>query len=141
MAVIISESDMQFGEYDEEQVFQIETCRQYIEKLKPNGIKSCEFILRRKDKLYFLEAKTTCPRQLSADSPADKIKKSHAYIHDIVLKMRHSLMLYANILLELDQIEGVVSQQLAEKDLSCLEIRLVLVVKNAEKEYMEYSRI
>lgn len=33
MAVIISESDMQFGEYDEEQVFQIETCFQYIEKL------------------------------------------------------------------------------------------------------------
>lgn len=53
--------------------------------------------------------------------------------------MRHSLMLYANILLERDQIEGVVSQQLAEKDLSCLEIRLVLVVKNAEKEYMEDS--
>lgn len=57
------------------------------------------------------------------------------------MKMRHSLMLYANILLERDLIEGVVSQQLAEKDLSCLEIRLVLVVKNAEKEYMEDSRI
>ena len=57
MAVIISESDMQFGEYDEEQVFQIDTCFQYIEKLKPNGIKSCEFILRRKDKLHFVEAK------------------------------------------------------------------------------------
>lgn len=49
------------------------------------------------------------------------------------MKMRHSLMLYANILLERDQIEGVVSQQLAEKDLSCLEIRLVLVVKMQKK--------
>ena len=135
MAVIISVSDMQFGEYDENQVFQVETCRQYTEKLKPNGIKSCEFILRRKDKLYFVEAKTTCPRQLSADSPAEKIKKYHAYIHDIALKMRHSLMLYANILLERYQIEDV-PKQLAEKDLSCLEIRLVLVVKNAEKEWL-----
>lgn len=51
------------------------------------------------------------------------------------MKMRHSLMLYANILLERYQIEDV-PQQLAEKDLSCLEIRLVLVVKNAEKEWL-----
>ena len=47
--VVIRESDMCFGEYTEEQVFVIEKSTQYYEKLRPNGIKSCEFILRRED--------------------------------------------------------------------------------------------
>lgn len=38
MAVIIQESDMRFGEYEEEQVFQMEKSRQYTDKLMPNGI-------------------------------------------------------------------------------------------------------
>ena len=33
MGVIIQESGMQFGEYKEEQIFQIEKCKQYTEKL------------------------------------------------------------------------------------------------------------
>ena len=45
------EANMQFGEYSEEQVFHLEKSGQYVEKLKPNGIKSCEFILRRDNKL------------------------------------------------------------------------------------------
>lgn len=68
MAVIISESDMQFGEYEQEQIFQLEKSSQYTKKLRPNGIKSCEFILRRDNKLYFVEAKKSCPMQIEADT-------------------------------------------------------------------------
>ncbi len=135
MAVIIPESDMQFGEYTDEQVFQLEKSAQYTEKLKEKGIKTCEFILRRGSKLYFVEAKRSCPRQITADSPEEKIKKYNEYIHEIVWKMRHSLTLYANILLKRYGSEGI-SELLRKADMSGLEIILVLVVKNAEKEWL-----
>lgn len=135
MAVVISESDMQFGEYDKEEVFQLEKSKQYTEKLRPNGVKSCEFILRRGKKLYFVEAKKSCPKQLAADTPEEKVDKYNKYIYDIAMKMRHSLTLYSNILLERYETEGV-PELLKEKDMSDLEIRLVLVVKNAEKEWL-----
>lgn len=126
---------MCFGEYTEEQVFVIEKSTQYYEKLRPNGIKSCEFILRREDRLYFVEAKTSCPRQIDATTSEEKREKYNAYIHDIALKMRHSLTLYANILLGRYTSEGM-SALINDKDLKNIEIRLVLVVKNAEKEWL-----
>lgn len=135
MAVIISESDMQFGEYEEEQIFQLEKSSQYTKKLRPNGIKSCEFILRRDNKLYFVEAKKSCPRQIEAGTSEEKRIKYRKYIYDIVLKMRHSLALYSNILLERYDTEGM-PELLRERNLSDLEIRLVLVVKNAEKGWL-----
>lgn len=45
MGVIIRESGMEFGEYDENQVFRIEASEKYTKSLRQNGIKSCEFIL------------------------------------------------------------------------------------------------
>lgn len=41
MAVIIPESDMLFGEYKDEQVFQIEKSVQYNEKLRSNQTGTC----------------------------------------------------------------------------------------------------
>lgn len=135
MAVIISESDMQFGTYEQEQVFHLEKSSQYTNKLRSNGIKSCEFILRRGNKLYFVEAKKSCPKQIEAETSKEKRRKYEEYIHDVALKMRHSLILYSNILLERYDAEGM-SELLKEKNLSKLEIRLVLVVKNAEKGWL-----
>lgn len=133
MGVIIPESDMQFGEYREDQVFQIEKCSQYTSKLRQNGIKSCEFILLRGNKLYFVEAKKSCPNQITAESTEEKIIKYKNEIQEIVLKMKHSLTLYANILLKRYSIQGLPDKL---KDISDLEIRLVLVVKNAEKAWL-----
>lgn len=52
--MIICESDLQFGEYREDQVFHMEDSEQYTKKLKQNGVKSCEFVLLRGKRLYFL---------------------------------------------------------------------------------------
>ena len=38
MGVIIRESGMEFGEYDENQVFPIEASEQYTKSLRQNGI-------------------------------------------------------------------------------------------------------
>lgn len=131
MGVIIEESGMSFGEYDESQVFQIETSKQYTKCLRQNGIKSCEFILQNEKKLYFFEAKSSCPRQMAGDIPDDKIKeKKKAYdtfIEEIVLKMRHSLSLYGNILLRRYSGENIPAN-MANPDLSNTKIYLILVI-------------
>lgn len=135
MAVTIQESDMLFGEYKDEQVFQIEKSIQYNGKLKSNGVKVCEFILLRGNKLYFIEAKKSCPNQIVGSSSEEKKVNYNKYINDIILKMRHSLALYSNILLKRYTAEDV-PELIYKKSLSNLEIRLVLVVKNAEKEWL-----
>lgn len=133
--VIINESNMRFGEYSEEDIFHIEKSSQYQNHLMPNGVKTCEFILKKADTLYFIEAKTSCPNQITADSPEEKRKKYNEYIGDIIDKMRHSLALYANILLKRHDTAGIPDGFL-ETDLSAKQIKLVLVVKNAEKAWL-----
>lgn len=78
--VVIQESGMRFGEYPEEQVFRLEKSIPYTKNLMSNGIKSCEFILRRESKLYFIEAKSSCPNQIKADTPEEKKKNYNAYV-------------------------------------------------------------
>lgn len=136
MSVIIQESDMQFGEYCEEDFFHIEASGQYREHLLSSGVKSCEFILRKGKKLLLVEAKKTCPKQIAADTSEEKKEKYEKYIQDISTKMRHSLALYANILLERYSREGI-PVGLKNSDLSSMDMKLVLVVKNAEKSWLE----
>lgn len=133
MEVVIPESGMQFGPYEKSEVFQIEKSHQYCDYLLSRGIKSCEFILRRGNKLYFVEAKTSCPRQITAETTEEKRQKYEMYVRDIAAKMKHSLALYANILLERYTNEGL-PEKILEAHMADIEIRLVLVVKNAEKE-------
>lgn len=137
MEVIIPESEMQFGKYSENQVFYIEDSEQYKEKLRQNGVRSCEFVLLRGNRLCFIEAKKNCPNQIKADSPDEKKKKYNEYIQEIVEKMRHSLELYANILMKRYSQSGVPEQM---KNVENLDVRLILVVKNAEPAWLDPFR-
>lgn len=139
MKVVIRESEMQFGEYDKTQVFHMENSEQYTKKLRQNGIKSCEFVLMKGNKLYFVEAKKSCPNKILAESSKERKVKYNEFIQDIVTKMKHSLNLYANILLERYSIDEVPD---AMRNLKNLDMRLVLIVKNAEiKWLMEYQNV
>ena len=133
--VVINESGMCFGEYSEEDVFHIEKCGQYRNHLMPNGVKICEFILKKTNTLYFIEAKASCPNQITADSAEEMREKYNEYITDITDKMRHSLALYANILLKRHNTDGIPNGFL-ETDLSAKQIKLVLVVKNAQDDWL-----
>lgn len=137
MKIVITESDMQFGEYQENLIFQIEDSAQYKEKLRQNGVRSCEFILRRDNNLCFVEAKKSCPRQITADSSKEKKIKYQEYIQEIVEKMRHSLNLYANIVLKRYSQDGMPDQL---KDAENLNMRLILIVKNAEIAWLDPFR-
>ena len=131
--VIINESGMQFGKYQENQVFQIEKSEQYTKHLRQKEVRCCEFILLRSNKLFFIEAKETCPDQLTQGSADEKIDNYNNYIQTIIEKMRHSLELYSNILLERYSQDGVPAQM---KNISKMDIRLVLIVKNAKPDWL-----
>ena len=133
--MMIEESEMQFGNYPDDAVFHLEKSPQYQDKLRSNGVKSCEFILFKENALYFIEAKKSCPNQISADTAIEKVEKYHEYIADITNKMRHSLALYANILLKRHDCTGV-PPSLLETDLTGKELKLVLVVKNAQPQWL-----
>jgi hypothetical protein len=137
MGVIITESDMQFGEYSDNLVFKIEDSVQYKKKLRQNGVRSCEFILRRGNNLCFIEAKKGCPNQITENSSEEKKIKYQEYIQEIVGKMRHSLNLYANIMLKRYSQDGVPDQL---KDAENLNMRLILIVKNAENAWLDPFR-
>ena len=133
MGVIIRESGMEFGEYDENQVFRIEASEQYTKSLRQNGIKSCEFILRRgtisissRQNLHVQD------RSWQVFHPMRKRrrKKRMTSINEIVLKMRHFLSLYGNILLKRYSQNNIpnamVNPNLLEK-----EIHLILVINTS----------
>lgn len=131
MGIIIPESDMKFGTYQEKQVFRIEESEQYKKKLRQQRVRCCEFILLRSNKLLFIEAKKSYPDPINGI-----IKDENQYntdIKEIVEKMRHSLDLYANILLNRYAQDGVSEEM---KNIENLTIRLVLVIKNADKSWI-----
>ena len=129
------ESEMVFGPYPEDAVFRIEKSPQYTKSLMPNGVKSCEFILSRGNDICFVEAKKSCPNQITANTPEEKKRKYKEYIDEITDKMRHSLALYASILLRRYDTAGIPAK-LLHQDLSNKNIKLILVVKNAEDAWL-----
>lgn len=137
MGEIYDESGMKLGEYEENNVFHIEKSTQYTGKIRQLGIKTCEIVLLHNGRLCFVEAKTTCPNQITAESSEEKRDKYNEYIQDITDKMRHSLNLYANILMERYSQEGLSEQM---RDVKERAIYLVLIVKNAESAWLDPFR-
>ena len=109
----------------------MEDSEQYKEKLRQNGVKSCEFVLLRGNRMCFIEAKKSYPDPINGITK----NKNQYYIdiRKIVEKMQHSLDLYANILLNRYAQDGVSEEM---KNIENLEMRLVLVIKNADKSWI-----
>lgn len=133
MGVIIFESEMQFGKYKEEQVFQIEKSEQYTKKLRQRGVRCCEFVLLRANKLCFIEAKESYPDPITGCSSDERKEQYHKDVREIAEKMQHSLELYANILLKRYSQEGVPELM---RNVEKLEMRLILVIKNADASWI-----
>ena len=70
----ITESHMEFGEFEESNVFHIEESSQY-KLIKTHGVSCCEFILLRDDKLFLVEAKESCPRAVREGYPEGEKEK------------------------------------------------------------------
>lgn len=131
----ITESEMCFGDFPDDNVFYMEKSSVYQTELKAQGVKTCEFVLLRDSDIYYIEAKTSNPRELSSNSSLEQRKKYDEYIEDIVGKMRHSFCVFAAIKLQ-RQCQDELSQALQNLDYSSKSIIPILVVKNAEPNWL-----
>lgn len=129
---IITESEMNFGKFDEENLFHIEDSKIY--KDLGSGIKTVEFILKwKKNEILFLEVKTTCPNSANKNESMEKTQKFEEYYSEITEKFIDSLQVYLAAVMGRYQDLAEIGAELRSVD-SMKEIRLkfILVVKNAK---------
>lgn len=131
---IISESEMNFGKFDESKLFYIEASKVYKEL--GTGIKTVEFILKHNDdSIIFLEAKKTCPNVANRYESVDKEQKFEDYYKSITEKFISSLQVYLATVLKKDRDISEVGKDLQSADnIRDNEMKFVLVVKNAKNE-------
>lgn len=128
--VIINESDMIFGEYESENVFQIEKSDMYTSQMRDNEVKVTEFVLLRDKKLLFLEAKKSTPNYKNCRESEERLKKYNEYIQAICDKFSHSVAMYMSMCLNRLESDEIPKNMLIQKERQ-FQIVLVLVVKNS----------
>lgn len=133
--MVVQESGMRFGPYQEEDFFPIEHSSLH-EKLG-NGFKICEFLLVREDKLLCLEAKTSAPNPHTVLTDPDK--GFALYINELVEKFENTLELFLGSKLGFPHLT-VPSQDtpklMSLEDVCHFKIRFCLVIKNQKTEYL-----
>lgn len=129
---IITESAMNFGEYDEADLFHIEESRIY--KDLGTGIKTVEFILKYdENRIVFLEAKKSCPNLANRYESEEKEQKFEEYYSSITEKFVASLQIYlATILNKYHDTSEVGTNLRLIHSLKDINLKFVLVLKNAE---------
>ena len=128
--IIIKESDMNFGPYDKDDLFQIEKSNVYTKELANNKVSVTEFILLCVKKLLFVEAKKTTPNFANCSESQEKLKKYQDYVYSIRDKFIHSVSAYMSM--RLGRTDGSeLSEKLIKQDLKSISIVLVLVVKDS----------
>jgi hypothetical protein len=117
--VVVTHSEMQFGDFDSDSYYDIEQCNIYIKALG-YGLKTVEFVLL-KDALCFVEAKPSVPADFKQ------------FISDVVQKFKDSLVLF--LALHLKRHEGeVLPENLANVAISKVPMIFVLVLKRTTKQ-------
>ena len=95
----IVESEMNFGEYEENNLFEIEKSKIYSDV--GEGIKVVEFILKHGEKnIVFLEAKKTCPNAANRHESQEKEEKFEEYYSSITEKFIDSFQIFLASFLE-----------------------------------------
>lgn len=128
--VEINESNMVFGEFEEDKVFQIE--KSIIHNKIGNGIKVVEFILlKNMNELNFIEAKSSSPRPTK-----DNLIRFDEFIGEISDKFIHSFNLYYSAILKRNENYSEINNTFFQLDNSNLKLKLILVIKNHEIDWL-----
>ena len=129
---MIKESEMNFGVFDEADLFHIE--KSGIYNSLGDGIKTVEFILKyHQNNILFLEAKKSCPNAANRNETEEKEQKFEEYYASITEKFIMSLQIYLASVLERYQDTSEVGENLkAIEQMKDVRLKFVLVVKNAE---------
>ena len=129
---VITESEMNFGKFDEADLFHIENSNIY--KKLGSGIKTVEFILKYdENSIIFLEAKKSCPNAANRYESEEKEQKFEEYYSSITEKFIASLQIYLAAILDKYQDVSEVGDRLRTMDsMKNIQLKFILVVKNAE---------
>lgn len=132
----IVESEMKFGEFEEEDLFEIEKSK--LRMALGEGIKSVEFVLlKAKKNIIFLEAKKTCPNEKNMHYTPEKERKFEEYYSSITKKFEESLQVYLAAVLNRYSDQTEIGDHLRNlRDFSKKEIRFVLVIKEAKIDWL-----
>lgn len=131
--MIISESEMNFGKFEESKLFYIETSKVYKEL--GSEIKTVEFILKRNNSIVFLEAKKTCPNVANRYESKEKYEKFEKYYSSVVEKFISSLQVYLATILKNDKDISDVGEELRSvNNIRDNQLKFILVLKTAKDE-------
>jgi len=89
------------------------------------GTKDVDFIIKRENKLLFIEAKTSSPKELEH------------YIYEIVIKYIDSLFIFTGIILNRKNTQSsIITPEMNKISHLKGSIQLVLIIKNIEKRHL-----
>ncbi|MGO5138574.1 hypothetical protein ACTQ31_17840 [Clostridium butyricum] len=126
----INESNMIFGYFEEDRVFQIENSK--LHKNIGNGIKVVEFILLSKEnELSFIEAKSSSPKPIK-----DNIIRFNEFINEISDKFIHSFNLYYSAILQRCKECEELNASFMNLDNSQINFKFILVIKGHRTEWL-----
>lgn len=128
MGEIITESGVDFGEFESADLFRIESSG--LLKSFGQGIKTVEFILlSQKDDIIFLEAKTGCPNPKNKMTGGTAAENFCSFYDDIADKFIDSLQVYMAGILENFEDTSEIGRNLADvKPLRNRKLKFVLVI-------------
>lgn len=129
--ITIQESDMTFGQYNQEDIFHIEKSEIY-KKIYLSGIKAVEFILLKDQKLLFVEAKKSTANYAEASTSEEKKKKREEFIQEITQKWVDSIHIYCSLILKRIH-SSEFSEKLSTEEVITGNFVPILVVKNGYK--------
>lgn len=136
MARDIVESEMDFGPYEEQDLFHIEKASLYSNL--GEGIKTVEFVLRRNENsICFVEAKKSMPNAENRQESKEKLEKFEAFYGAITEKFLNSLQIYLAAVLGRYGSTEELGQKLRNAEfLKNICFRFVLVVKTADEKWL-----
>ncbi len=101
----------------------------YVKMSSDYGTKDVDFIIKRENKLLFIEAKTSSPRELKD------------YINEIVVKFIDSLFIFTGIILNRNNTQSsIITPEMNKVSHLKGSMQLVLIIKNAEKLHLRPIR-
>ena len=90
---IITESEMNFGKFNETDLFHIENSKIY--KDLGSGIKTVEFVLKYdENSIVFLEAKKSCPNAANRYESEEKEEKFEEYYSCLIIRTNIRKIMY-----------------------------------------------
>lgn len=126
----INESNMIFGDFEENKVFQIE--KSTLQQKAGNGIKVVEFILiSNENELSFIEAKSSSPRPVK-----DNYVRFNEFIKEISDKFIHSFNLYYSAIMKRNINYTEINNRFFELDNKKLKFKFILVIKGHKTEWL-----